>query len=122
MNGLKTAVLMVTLTLMLVAIGAVMGGKSGMTIALVMAFGVNFFTYWFSDKIILKMYGAKPVTEAEAPELYGAVARLSQAAGLPMPKVYIMDHRQEPRPRRGGRDDRHHARIEQGRARRRHSP
>jgi len=94
MNGLKTAVLMVTLTLMLVAIGAVMGGKSGMTIALVMAFGVNFFTYWFSDKIILKMYGAKPVTEAEAPELYGAVARLSQAAGLPMPKVYIMDQAQ----------------------------
>lgn len=94
MNGLKTAVLMVTLTLMLVAVGAIMGGKSGMTIALVMAFGMNFFTYWFSDKIILKMYGAKPVTEAEAPELYGMVARLSQAAGLPMPKVYIMDQAQ----------------------------
>src|SRR3989304_7808219 len=91
MNGLKTAFLMVTLTLILVAIGAVMVGNSGMTIALVMAFGVNFFTYWFSDKIILKMYGAKPVTEAEAPELYGAVARLSQAAGLPMPKVHILD-------------------------------
>ena len=94
MNGLKTAVLMVTLTLMLVAIGAVMGGKSGMTIALVMAFGMNFFTYWFSDKIILKMYGAKPVTEAEAPELYSMVARLSSAAGLPMPKVCIMDQAQ----------------------------
>src|SRR3972149_6876916 len=94
MNGLKTAVLMVTLTLMLVAIGAVMGGKSGMAIALVLAFGMNFFTYWFSDKIILKMYGAKPVTEAEAPELYSMVARLSSAAGLPMPKVYIMDQAQ----------------------------
>ncbi|HEY4708164.1 MAG TPA: zinc metalloprotease HtpX [Thermodesulfobacteriota bacterium] len=94
MNGLKTAVLMVTLTLMLVAIGAVMGGKSGMTIALVLAFGMNFFTYWFSDKIILKMYGAKPVTEAEAPELYSMVARLSSAAGLPMPKVCIMDQAQ----------------------------
>ena len=94
MNGLKTAVLMVTLTLMLVAIGAVMGGKSGMTIALVLAFGMNFFTYWFSDKIILKMYGAKPVTEAEAPELYSMVARLSSAAGLPMPRVCIMDQAQ----------------------------
>lgn len=94
MNGLKTAVLMVTLTLMLLAVGAVVGGRSGMTIALVMAFGMNFVTYWFSDKIILKMYGAKPVTEAEAPELYSSVARLSTAAGLPMPKVYIMDQPQ----------------------------
>ncbi len=94
MNGVKTVVLMVTLTLMLVAAGAVIGGRSGMTIALLIAFGMNFVSYWFSDKIILKMYGAKPVTEAEAPELYSSVARLSQAAGLPMPKVYIMDQMQ----------------------------
>jgi heat shock protein HtpX len=94
MNGLKTMVLMVTLTLMLVAIGGLLGGKSGMTFALIMAFGMNFITYWFSDKIVLKMYGAKPVTEAEAPELYGIVRRLAHRAELPMPKVYIMNEDQ----------------------------
>ena len=67
MNGFKTIVLMVTLTLMLVFVGGLLGGKSGMTFALIMAFGMNFITYWFSDKIVLKMYGAKQVTEAEAP-------------------------------------------------------
>jgi heat shock protein HtpX len=85
---------MVTLTLMLVFIGGLIGGKSGMTIALVMAFGMNFVTYWFSDKIILKMYGARAVTESEAPELYGTVRRLAQRAQLPMPKVYVMDEDQ----------------------------
>ena len=94
MNGLKTMVLMVTLTLMLVFIGGLIGGKSGMTIALVLAFGMNFVTYWFSDKIILKMYGARAVTESEAPELYGTVRRLAQRAQLPMPKVYVMDEDQ----------------------------
>ena len=80
MNNLKTVVLMVTLTLMLVFIGAILGGKSGMTIALVIAFGMNFFAYWFSDRIVLRMYGAREVNEAEAPELYGIVARLAQKA------------------------------------------
>lgn len=94
MNGLKTMVLMVTLTLMLVAIGGLLGGKSGMTFALIMAFGMNFITYWFSDKIVLKMYSAKQVSEAEAPELYNIVRRLVQRAGLPMPKVYIMEQDQ----------------------------
>lgn len=94
MNGLKTMVLMITLTLMLVAIGGILGGKSGMTFALLMAFGMNFITYWFSDKIVLKMYGAKQVSEAEAPELYSMVRRLAQKAELPMPKVYIMEQDQ----------------------------
>lgn len=94
MNGLKTMVLMVTLTLMLVAIGGLLGGKSGMTFALIMAFGMNFITYWFSDKIVLKMYSAKQVSEAEAPELYNIVRRLVQRAGLPMPKVYTMEQDQ----------------------------
>lgn len=94
MNGLKTMVLMVTLTLMLVAIGGLFGGKSGMTFALIMAFGMNFITYWFSDKIVLRMYRAKPVTESEAPELYGIVRRLAHRAELPMPKVYIMNEDQ----------------------------
>jgi heat shock protein HtpX len=94
MNGMKTMLLMVVLTLMLVGIGALLGGKTGMTMALVMAFGMNFITYWFSDKIVLKMYRARQVTEAEAPELYGMVRRLSQRAGLPMPKVYVMQEDQ----------------------------
>src|SRR5512139_3574612 len=94
MNGMKTMLLMVMLTLMLVGIGALLGGKSGMTMALVMAFGMNFITYWFSDKIVLRMYGARPVSESEAPELYGIVKRLAQRAELPMPKVYIMDQDQ----------------------------
>ena len=94
MNGLKTMVLMVTLTLMLVFVGGLLGGKSGMTFALIMAFGMNFITYWFSDKIVLKMYGAKQVTAAEAPELYSMVRRLSQRAELPMPKVYVMEQDQ----------------------------
>ncbi len=94
MNTLKTMVLMVTLTLMLIAIGGLLGGKSGMTTALVIAFAMNFISYWFSDKIVLKMYGAKEVSEADAPELYGAVRRLSHRAELPMPKVYIMQQDQ----------------------------
>ena len=64
MNTLKTMVLMVTLSLMLIAIGSLLGGKSGMTFALIMACGMNFFAYWFSDKIVLKMYRAREVDEA----------------------------------------------------------
>lgn len=94
MNSLKTTLLMVFLTLMLVAVGGLIGGKSGMTFALVMAFGLNFITYWFSDKIVLKMYGAKEVSEKEAPELYGIVRRLSQRAEIPMPRVYMMNEDQ----------------------------
>jgi heat shock protein HtpX len=94
MNTCKTMVLMVTLSLMLVGIGAILGGKSGMTIALVIAFGMNFISYWFSDKIVLKMYGAREVSEAQAPELYSMTRELSYAAGLPMPKVYLMEQDQ----------------------------
>jgi heat shock protein HtpX len=94
MNGLKTMVLMVTLTLMLVFVGGLLGGKSGMTFALIMAFGMNFITYWFSDKMVLKMYGARQVSEAEAPELYSMVRRLAAKAELPMPKVYVMEQDQ----------------------------
>jgi heat shock protein HtpX len=94
MNGFRTMVLMVTLTLLLVFIGGLIGGKSGMTVALVMAFGMNFVTYWFSDKIILRMYRAREISEAEAPELYGTVRRLSHRVEMPMPRVYIMDEDQ----------------------------
>ena len=94
MNMLKTMVLMVFLTVILIAIGGALGGRTGMTFALIMAFGINFITYWFSDKIVLRMYKAREVTEGEAPELYGIVRRLSQKAALPMPKVYIVDEDQ----------------------------
>ena len=86
--------LLVTLTVILVGAGAYLGGKQGMTIALVFALGMNFFTYWYSDKIVLKMYRAQEVTEAEAPELFGTVRRLVQKAGMPMPKVYIIQQDQ----------------------------
>lgn len=92
MNGLKTMVLMVSLTLILIWAGAAMGGRSGMTIALVFALVMNIVTYWFSDKIVLKMYRAKEVNEAEAPELFNIVRTLAQKASLPMPKVYIIDN------------------------------
>ena len=90
MNYMKTAMLMVMLTLLLVWGGAALGGRSGMTFALVMAFVMNFVTYFFSDKIVLKMYRAREVSEAEAPVLHRIVRRLSQKAGMPMPKVYII--------------------------------
>ena len=90
MNYIKTAMLMVMLTLLLVFAGGALGGRSGMTFALMIAFFMNFITYFFSDKIVLKMYKARQVSEAEAPVLYRIVRRLSQKAGMPMPKVYII--------------------------------
>ncbi|MBI5143286.1 MAG: zinc metalloprotease HtpX [Nitrospirae bacterium] len=94
MNALKTGMLMLVMTLILLAIGGAVGGRGGMTMALMFAFVMNFVSYWFSDKIVLKMYGAREVTEADAPDLYGSVRRLSTRAGLPMPKVYIINEDQ----------------------------
>lgn len=94
MNGLKTMVLMVALTLILIAVGGILGGKSGMTFALIIAFAMNFISYWYSDRIVLKMYRAREVAESQAPELHATVRRLAQRAGLPMPKVYIIDQPQ----------------------------
>ena len=94
MNNIKTLFLLVTLTLVLVWAGGALGGKQGMTIALIFALGMNFISYWFSDKIVLRMYRAKQVTEAEAPDLYSIVRSLVQKAGMPMPKVYMMDQEQ----------------------------
>jgi heat shock protein HtpX len=94
MNKIKTTLLMTVLTLILVLAGSAIGGKNGMTIALVIAFVINFITYWFSDKIVLKMYRANQVSELEAPELHSLVRGLSLKAGLPMPKVYIIEQEQ----------------------------
>ena len=91
MNTLKTTFLMGLLTVLLVFFGAVLGGKGGMTIALLMSLGMNFFSYWFSDKIVLRMYGAQQIEESDDPRFYGLVRRLAQRAGLPMPKVYIIN-------------------------------
>ena len=92
MNQTKTFLLMVVLTIILVALGSLIGGSSGGMIAFCIAFIMNFVSYWFSDKIVLKMSGAKPVSESEAPELYAIVASLAQKASIPMPKVFIMDN------------------------------
>jgi heat shock protein HtpX len=94
MNALKTGMLMLVMTLILLAIGGAVGGRGGMTMALMFAFVMNFVSYWFSDKIVLKMYGAREVAEADAPDLYGSVRRLATRAGLPMPKVYIINEDQ----------------------------
>ena len=90
MNTLKTMALLTFLTVLLIFMGAAIGGRNGMIIAFVMALVMNFVSYWFSDKIVLSMYRAQPVTEAQAPDLYATVRRLTQRAGLPMPKVYII--------------------------------
>jgi heat shock protein HtpX len=90
MNTLKTAVLLTFLTVLLVFVGGALGGRTGMIYAFAFALVMNFVSYWFSDKIVLAMYRARPVTEAQAPELYSMVRRLTQKAGLPMPKVYII--------------------------------
>lgn len=90
MNILKTTFLMALLTVLLVIVGGAIGGKGGMTTAFLLAGGINFFSYWFSDKIVLKMYGAEPIEEQDNPRFYGIVRRLAGRAGVPMPKVYII--------------------------------
>lgn len=91
MNTIKTGTLMVTLTFLLVMIGKAVGGEAGMAIALLFSLGTNFVSYFFSDKIVLSMYRAREADENSAPELYDIVMELSTRAGLPMPKVYIID-------------------------------
>ena len=92
MNMMKTVLLMTGLTLLLVLAGSALGGKSGMMTAFIFACIMNIGTYWFSDKIVLAMYGAKEVSYAEAPEIHSIVRELSMRAGIPMPKVYIIDN------------------------------
>jgi heat shock protein HtpX len=90
MNTLKTTILMAGLTALMIVIGNAIAGQGGMMIALIFAIGMNFFGYWFSDKMVLRMYGAKEVAPNEAPELHSLVRELCQRAGLPMPRVYMM--------------------------------
>lgn len=90
-NLMKTAMLMAAITALFMALGSVLGGQQGMMIALLVALGMNFFSYWFSDTMVLKMYRARQVDESSAPQFYRMVAELAQRAGLPMPKVYLID-------------------------------
>ena len=90
-NLMKTAILMAAITALFMAIGSLLGGQQGMLIALVVALGMNFFSYWFSDKLVLKMYNAQQVDETSAPQFYRMVAELAQRAQLPMPKVYLIN-------------------------------
>ena len=90
MNRLKTTFLLSLLTVLMVIMGSAIGGRTGMVFAFFMAAAMNFFSYWFSDKIVLKMYGAQEIGEHEHPAFYGMVRRLALQAGLPMPKVYII--------------------------------
>ena len=89
-NVFKTGLLLAVLTAMLVIIGGAIGGQQGMVIAFFFAVVMNFFSYWFSDKMVLAMYGAQPIEESQAPGLYAIVRRLATKAQIPMPRVYLI--------------------------------
>ncbi|MCL2829607.1 MAG: zinc metalloprotease HtpX [Betaproteobacteria bacterium] len=93
-NQIKTFVLMAAVVALFGAVGLWLGGEQGMLIALLLAAGMNFFSYWFSDSVVLKMYRAREVDEASSPQFYGMVRELAGRAGLPMPRVYIIDEAQ----------------------------
>ncbi|HEY3431652.1 MAG TPA: zinc metalloprotease HtpX [Rhodocyclaceae bacterium] len=93
-NWFKTAVLMAAITALFGVIGAMIGGKGGMLVALLLGGGMNLFSYWFSDKMVLRMYNAQEVDESSCPYLYNMVKELAGNAGLPMPRVYIIDEEQ----------------------------
>ena len=91
MNTIKTTMLMALLMALMVALGGVFAGQTGMTVMLVIALGMNFFSYWFSDRMVLSMYNAQEVDRESAPELYGLVEKLAGRAELPMPRVYVIN-------------------------------
>jgi heat shock protein HtpX len=90
MNTFRTTILLAVLTALLIWIGDMLGGRQGAVIALVIAGGMNFFSYWFSDKIVIKMYGGRELAANDDPELYGMVRDLAMRANLPMPRVYVI--------------------------------
>ena len=89
-NMVKTTLFLALLTGLFIAVGGLLGGRSGMMMAFVFALIMNFVSYWFSDKIVLKMYGAQPIGEAEAPVVHRIVRNLATRAGIPMPKLYLI--------------------------------
>src|SRR5437899_9743683 len=90
MNQLKTLLLLATLTALLLFVGQALAGRGGFTIALMFAGMMNFAAYWWSDKIVLRMYGAQEIDEAQAPDLFAVIRQLAQRARIPMPRVYII--------------------------------
>jgi len=90
MNTFKTALLLTALTLLLVLIGGHFGGQNGMIFAFILAAAMNFFSYFYSDKLALRMYNAQPVTREQLPRAYAVVERMTQRLGLPMPKIYVI--------------------------------
>ena len=108
MNTVKTAMLLAAMTALFVAVGGAFGGQNGMIMAFGFAIIMNFFTYWYSDKIVLMSNGAREIQASEAPELFRSVERLSVNAGLPMPRVYVTPG-QEPNAFATGRDPEHAA-------------
>ena len=105
-NNLKTVFLLAALTALIVFMGNLLGGRTGMMIAFIFALGMNFFSYWFSDKIVLKMYGAQEADPSQYPELHQIVEELSREAGIPKPKVYIVPS-ESPNAFATGRDPQH---------------
>jgi heat shock protein HtpX len=108
MNSMKTAFLMTLMTVLVVSVGYFLGGQGGMVMAFLFAVVMNFGSYWFSDKIVLRMYGAQEVTEQEQPQLYRITKDLTARAGLPMPKLYII-RGDQPNAFATGRDPEHAA-------------
>lgn len=107
-NWLKTSILMAAILALFGFIGALIGGSSGMLLALLFGGAMNVFAYWFSDTMVLKMYNAQAVDEASAPQFHNMVKELAQRAGLPMPRVYLI-HEQQPNAFATGRNPEHAA-------------
>ena len=107
-NWIKTTILMAGILALFGIVGGAIGGKGGMLIALLLGGGLNLWAYWNSDKMMLRMYNAQEVDASIAPEFYGMVAELAQRAGMPMPRVYIIDEEQ-PNAFATGRDPQHAA-------------
>ena len=93
-NWVKTGLLMAAIVALFGAVGALLGGGRGMLLALVLGMGINFWAYWFSDKMVLRLYRAQEVDERTSPQLYRTVRELAQSADLPMPRVYLIDEAQ----------------------------
>lgn len=106
MNTIRTTLLLGALTGLLMLIGGYFGGKSGVVIAFLFAMVMNFGSYWFSDKIVLRMYKAQEISESQAPELYGIVKNLALRGDLPMPRVYVIPEN-TPNAFATGRDENH---------------
>ena len=93
-NWFKTGLLMAAIVALFGSVGALLGGGQGMLLALALGLGINFWAYWFSDTMVLRLYRAREVDERTAPQLYGTVKELAEGAGLPMPRVYLIDEAQ----------------------------